>query len=112
MLPRLVGLARAKELALLGERVSAEEALSYGMVSRVFAPDELLPAAMEAARKLAKGSPPAITLTKRMMNRSFEASMESALDSEWMAQSFLFSTEESNAGVERFLNKSKTGSSK
>jgi len=106
LLPRLVGLHKAKELALLGERIDAPTALGLGLVNRVCPPETLLPEAREAARRLAAGSPSAITLTKRMMNRSFESSMEAVLDQEWMAQSYLFGTPESRDGVARFLDKS------
>lgn len=106
LLPRLVGLTKAKELALLGERVGAAEAQELGLVARVFTPGELMNRARAAAAKLASSPASAVTLTKRMLNRSFETSMESVLDNEWMAQSFLFSTEASQKGVSAFLNRS------
>lgn len=105
VLPRLIGLNRAKEFALLGERVDAARALDMGLVNRVCPPDRLMAEANAAAARLAAGSPAAITLTKRMMNRSFEACMEAVLDSEWMAQSFLFGTADSQRGVAAFLSK-------
>jgi enoyl-CoA hydratase/carnithine racemase len=111
LLPRLVGLAKAKEMALLGERVSAEEALELGLVARVFAPDELMDRARSAALRLARSPASAVTLTKRIMNRSFETAMEAILDNEWMAQSFLFSTEASQTGVAAFLTKGKAAPS-
>lgn len=104
-LPRLVGLQRAKELALLGERVSAKEAYDLGMVNRVVPADRLMEEARSVAGRLTSASPKAVTLTKRIMNRSFESSMEAILDSEWMAQSFLFGTQASQEGVGAFLNK-------
>lgn len=109
MLPRLIGLQKAKEFALLGKRLSAREAHEIGLVNVVTAKAELENEAGALASRLAALPPSAVTLTKRIMNRSFESSMEGVLDSEWMAQSFLFGTQESRAGIEGFLGKGKRG---
>lgn len=106
-LPRRVGLHRAKELALLGERIDAEEALKIGLVNRVVAPERLLEEAKAMAARLAEAPPAAVALTKRMLNRSFESSMESILDEELMAQSFLFGTPDSRERIAAFLDKTK-----
>jgi 2-(1,2-epoxy-1,2-dihydrophenyl)acetyl-CoA isomerase len=103
MLPRLVGMARAKEMALLGERIEAQRALAMGLVNGVYAQDRLLDEVLARARRLAARSPESLCLTKRAMNRSFESSMEGVLDLELAAQSFLFNTPENRSGVERFL---------
>lgn len=107
LLPRLVGPQRAKEMALLGDRIDAEEAWRMGLVNRIVPPEKLMEEARGMARRIAAVPPKAATLTKRMMNRSFEQSMESTLDDEWMAQSFLFGTTGSQEGVAAFLGKSK-----
>lgn len=104
LLPRLVGLARAKEMALFGERVEAREALALGMVNAVKPADELLDFALQRARKLAERPPATLAMTKRMFNRAFESSMESLLDDELSVQSFLFSTAGNRDGVDRFLS--------
>ena len=70
LLPRLVGLQKAKELALLGDWVPAPEALSLGLVTRTFPQEDLLDAARETALRLANGPPVALTLTKRGLNAS------------------------------------------
>jgi 2-(1,2-epoxy-1,2-dihydrophenyl)acetyl-CoA isomerase len=106
LLPRLVGLARAKEMALLGDTIDAAEAWRLGLVNRVVPADRLMAEARGIARRLADLPPKAATLTKRMMNRGFEQSMESILDDEWMAQSFLFGTTASQEGVSAFLGRS------
>lgn len=103
LLPRLIGPARAKEFALFGDRMQAREALALGLVNGVFAPDQLMDEVMRRAVRLAARPASAVSLTKRMMNRSFEASMETVLDEELAAQSFLFSTEANRVGVQRFL---------
>ena len=106
LLPRLVGPQRAKEMALLGEKIGADDAWRMGLVNRVVPAERLMDEARETARRIAAISPKAATLTKKMMNRAFEQSMEEILDSEWMAQSFLFGTEDSRKGVGAFLDKS------
>ncbi len=57
LLPRIVGLAKAKELALTGRIVGGEEALDLGLVSRLVEPDELLDTALDLATELAAGAP-------------------------------------------------------
>jgi enoyl-CoA hydratase/carnithine racemase len=103
-LPRLVGLARAKEMALLGDRIPAQRAFAMGLVNDVFAPDALMGEVMARAQRLAARSPEAATLAKRMLNRSFEMPMEAILDDELAIQSFLFNTAASREGVGRFLD--------
>jgi enoyl-CoA hydratase/carnithine racemase len=103
-LPRLIGPARAKEMAFFGDRVGAARALALGLVNDVFPAERLLAEVQERARRLAGKSAPAIALTKRIINRAFESSMEAILDDELATQSFLFSTTESQEGVRRFLD--------
>lgn len=103
-LPRLVGPQRAKEMALLGQRIHAAEAERLGMVNAVFAPDQLMREVQWRAEHIAARSASAVTQTKRMMNRAFENSMEGVLDQELAVQSFLFGTDASVSGVRRFLS--------
>lgn len=103
MLPRLVGMARAKEMALLGERIEARMAASMGLVNGVYASEALMDQVMDRAARLATRSPESLCLTKRILNRAFESSMEAVLDEELAGQSFLFTTPENRSGVERFL---------
>lgn len=69
-LPRLVGPAKAKELYYFSERLSAEEALSFGIVNDVFAADELVEEVMERARRLAAGPAVAYRYMKENINRA------------------------------------------
>lgn len=103
LLPRLVGPMRAKELALFGDRIAATDAAAMGLINGVFAPEQLMDEVMERAARLAARPASAVSLTKRIMNRAFEASMETILDEEHAAQSFLFSTQANRVGVDRFL---------
>ena len=73
MLPWLVGPKRAKEILLSGaDRISAREALDWGLVNRVVAPDKVLETAMTLARHIAVIDPELVRETKRAINRSFE----------------------------------------
>lgn len=105
LLPRLVGLHRAKELALLGDVVSATEAERLGLVNRVVAPDALDALVAEWATRLADGPPIALTMTKRMLNRSFETSFEAQLDAESTAQAYNLSTQDTAEAMSAFFDK-------
>ncbi len=82
LLPRLVGLQKAKQLAFFGDWVGAEEARSLGLVNEVVPAAELLDEAHAWAHRLASNAPTAIAATKRALNRSFETSFMEALDAE------------------------------
>ena len=82
LLPRLVGAARAAELALLNEPVSAAGALEIGLVSRVVPAEELATEARSVAARLAAGAPRAIALTKRALNAAWDRDLDAALDDE------------------------------
>lgn len=105
LLPRLVGLHRAKELALLGDVVSAAEAERLGLVNRVVAPDQLDGLVADWAGRLAEGPPIALTMTKRMLNRAFETSFEAQLDAESTAQAYNFSTADTAEAMSAFFEK-------
>jgi 2-(1,2-epoxy-1,2-dihydrophenyl)acetyl-CoA isomerase len=105
LLPRLVGLARAKELALTGRVIDAAEALEYGMVAEVVAPDALHGRATAIAAELAAGAPLAQRFIKRGLDRSFEMSFEEAAAYETQAQSLLLTSEDAAEGFVAFLEK-------
>lgn len=67
LLPRLVGHVRAAEILLLGEPIGAQQALALGLVNAVLAPEQVLPKALETARKLAEKAPTALRLSKALM---------------------------------------------
>jgi enoyl-CoA hydratase/carnithine racemase len=67
LLPKLVGHARAAEILLLGEPVDARQALAMGLVNAVLPPDQVMPKALEVAKKLAERAPTALKLSKALM---------------------------------------------
>lgn len=103
-LPRLVGPARAAELAMLGETVSAGQALDMGLVNRVVADAGLAAAAQELAQRLAAG-PRSIGLIKRALNRSAANDLDGQLDVEAQTQAEAVSTADFFEGVAAFLEK-------
>jgi 2-(1,2-epoxy-1,2-dihydrophenyl)acetyl-CoA isomerase len=105
LLPRLVGLARAKELALTGRVVDAAEALEYGMVTEIVAVDALTDRAAAVASQLAVGAPLAQRIIKRGLDRSFEMSFEEAAAYETQAQAMLLGSEDAMEGFVSFLEK-------
>ena len=104
-LVKLLGLARAKELVLLGPRLTADEALAAGLVSRVVE-NEAFPAAVkEFADRLAKGPPIAMRLAKHVLNRAAEVPLDAALEAEAMAFGHVTSTEDVFEGIQAFMEK-------
>ncbi len=104
-LPRLVGLSKAKELAFSGEAIDAARALELGLVCKVVPPESLMEEALEMARKLAQGPTRAIGMIKRMLNRSFDSDLETALEMEATMQGVAVSTPDVVEGITSFLQK-------
>lgn len=104
-LPRLIGYARAYEMALTAERVTAAKALEWGMANRVV-PSAQLPEITAAwARQLADGPTLAFGLTKRAMNRSWEMTLDEALEYEAHLQEVTGRSNDNREGVMAFLEK-------
>lgn len=104
-LPRLVGLGRAYELALLGEPLSADDALRIGLVNWVAPDEELLQRAYEVATRLARGPRQAQALIKRGLYRCLTLDLEATLEYEADAQEIAGRGDEFREGVEAFLAK-------
>jgi 2-(1,2-epoxy-1,2-dihydrophenyl)acetyl-CoA isomerase len=104
-LPRLVGLSKALELSLLGDRVSAEEALRIGLVHRVVPEEELPAATAELAGKLAAGAGKALGLTKQGLNRALETDLDGMLEREALLQEVAGRTADFREGVTAFKEK-------
>ena len=105
LLPRLVGLARARELALTGRVFDAEEALSYGMISSVVGAEELDSEVNESAERLEAGAPLAQGIIKRALDRSSSMTFEQALSFEEQAQAVLLGSEDLAEGAAAFVAK-------
>jgi enoyl-CoA hydratase/carnithine racemase len=105
LLPRLIGMHRAKELALLADIISAKEAADLGLVNRVLPPGQLDAFVTDWADRLAAGPPIALALTKRLLANSFTATMDEALEAEGMAQSVNTATEDTAEAIRAFLEK-------
>ncbi|MCL1593037.1 MAG: enoyl-CoA hydratase-related protein [Actinomycetia bacterium] len=105
LLPRLVGLARARELALTGRIVGAAEALSIGLVSRVVEHDSLDASVAELSYQLALGAPLAQAVVKRALDRSSSMTFEQAIAFEEHAQAILLASEDLAEGAAAFVEK-------
>ncbi|MFC0081640.1 enoyl-CoA hydratase/isomerase family protein [Aciditerrimonas ferrireducens] len=105
LLPRLVGLHRAKELAFFGGMLSAEDAKRLGLVNRVVEDDQLDAVVADWAAELAAGPPLALAMTKRLLDHGSRSSLAEALDAEAFAQSVNFSTADTAEALQAFLEK-------
>jgi 2-(1,2-epoxy-1,2-dihydrophenyl)acetyl-CoA isomerase len=105
LLPRLVGVHKAKELALLADVIPADEAERLGIVNRVVPAAELDAFVDDWARRLAAGPPMALSMTKTMLNNSLMVSMDQALEDEARAQTVNFSTKDFTEAIRAFMEK-------
>ena len=102
---RRVGVAWAKELVLSGEPIDAETALRIGLANRVFAPDELLPAALSTAETLARKGPFAVAQAKRVLHEGQDADLRTANALEQQAFGVVFASTDRAEGMDAFLEK-------
>jgi 2-(1,2-epoxy-1,2-dihydrophenyl)acetyl-CoA isomerase len=106
-LPWAIGSLRAKEMIFLNRRYTAEEAVSIGLANRCVAPEKLMEEALAVARELADGPAQMLTMSKVLMKRAYEASVEDFFEREAMAQTVAFGSDAFAEGVDAFLNKRK-----
>ncbi len=104
-LPRLVGRQKAFEIATLGEKITAADALRLGLVNQVVPADMLDEAVQIIAQRYAAAPTKAIGLIKRMLNRSYESSLEEMLEQEKFGQEIAGRTEDYQEGVNSFIEK-------
>ena len=104
LLPRLVGLGRARELALLGERLPAEKAHAWGLIHKVVDDDAMMDDALALARRLSEG-PKALAWTRKLFWESSHHSFEEQLRREQAAQSAAGATADFREGLAAFFEK-------
>lgn len=105
VLPRLVGMHKAKELAFFADIISAEEALDIGIVNRVVPAGEIDAFVDEWAQRLAAGPPLALAMTKKLLNQSFSVSIDQAVEAEGVAQTVNFTTADGAEAMLAFAEK-------
>ena len=105
LLPRKVGLARAREMAYTGELIDADEALAMGLVNRVVPEDRLRDEAEALARRIASRAPLAVQLHKTMIDRGLESSLETMLAFETEALVMTAVTDDHAEGANAFFEK-------
>lgn len=104
-LPRLVGPAKAAELALVGDPIDAAEALRIGLVSRVVPGDQLAAEARALAERLAAGAPLALSLTKGALERALTIDLDEALEGEAKLQGITGASADHAEGLAAFRDK-------
>ena len=104
-LPRILGLGKAMEVALLGEPIDAERALSLGLVNWVFPDESLRTQSTKIAERLAKGPTKAMGLAKRALNRAVVVDLDSSLEYEMYLQDIAGRTQDHMEGVRAFFDK-------
>ena len=107
LLPRLAGRARAMEMMMLGERIPAEQAAAWGLISRVVADEDLEREAVALATRLAQGPTLAYGLLRQLARNAEQASLGEALAAERIAQREAGRTEDFRKAVFAFLQKQK-----
>ncbi|MED4779928.1 enoyl-CoA hydratase/isomerase family protein [Brevibacillus choshinensis] len=104
-LTNVIGPHRAKELMLLGDRVTAEQAYRLGFVNQVVDDDDLLDQTFAVATKLVKSPSISIGLTKAMVNKNRNDDLEKLLAMESFAQGICFQTSDFREGIQAFFEK-------
>jgi enoyl-CoA hydratase len=102
-LPRLIGIARAKEIIMLGRDIDAATAVRYGVVMKAVPPDRLMRESMQLAERLASLSPAALKLIKSVMDASFKLPLEDALKLEDHSFEVLMGTAEAQRLVKKYV---------
>ena len=105
LLPRLAGRARAMEMMMLGDRIPAERAAEWGMISRMVEDEDLETEAIALAARLAQGPTVAYSLLRKLARDAEQAPLGEALAAERRAQTLAGRTEDFKAGVMAFIQK-------
>lgn len=105
LLPRVIGLSRASELAFTGETIDAARAEQWGLVSRVVPADQLMRVAMELAERIAANPPHALRMTKRLLRDGLNSRLDAHLEMAAGLQALSHQTAHHREAVEAFLAK-------
>ncbi|HML01697.1 MAG TPA: enoyl-CoA hydratase/isomerase family protein [Acidimicrobiales bacterium] len=105
LLPRRLGLQKAKELVFFGDDLPASEAERLGLVNRVVPRSQLQEAAAELAERLAAGPTKAIGMAKWLLNRSLDSDRPTAFEEEAWAQELVVHTADSQEGIAAFVER-------
>ncbi len=105
LLPKVVGLSKATEMLMLGDKVDATTAERFGLANKVVKDGDVLDAAMEWAHRLAHGPTLAISMTKRMLQNELNMDIVSAVEAEAQAQALMLQSRDHRAFFEAFKEK-------
>jgi enoyl-CoA hydratase/carnithine racemase len=105
LLPKVVGLARATEMLMLGDTVDATDALRVGLANKVVALEDLEKESLALAERLAKSASLALGLTKRLLNNEWNMDLTSAIEQEATAQALMMQTRDHKEFHEAFSQK-------
>jgi enoyl-CoA hydratase len=104
-LPRFIGKAKAMDLCLTGRMMDAAEAERAGLVSRIVAPDQLMPEAIAVAERVGQLSRPVAMMVKEAVNRAFETTLAEGVRFERRLFHATFATEDQKEGMAAFIAK-------
>ena len=105
LLPRLVGLAKARELVFLGERIDGAEAVRIGLASRVLPDAGFIDAARDFARRVAAKAPLSMQLAKEQLNFAAERTLDAVLAAELEGMTFVATTRDWQEGIDAFAER-------
>ncbi|UZK67305.1 crotonase/enoyl-CoA hydratase family protein [Sphingomonas sp. M1-B02] len=105
LLPRIIGFAKASELALTGDMLDAQQALACGLVSRVVPDDQLMDEARIVANKIAANPPHAVRMTKKLLREGYRATLANILELSAAMQALGHATADHDEAVSAFLEK-------
>ncbi|WP_291993081.1 enoyl-CoA hydratase/isomerase family protein [Candidatus Accumulibacter sp. ACC003] len=105
LLPRLVGLAKARELVFLGERIKGEEAVRIGLANRLLPDEGFLDAAREFAARIAGKAPLSMQMAKEQLNMAAERTLDAAFAAELEGMTFAATTQDWQEGIDAFAEK-------
>ncbi len=106
-LPRLIGLARTKEMTMLGQTFTADKAMELGLLTQLVEPDGLWQAVEDLADELCKRSYIALALNKSILNRTFELGLDGLMDYEAYAQDVCFASDAHKEAIAAIMAKQK-----